>query len=138
ELRTKSGPGLFGLMEFNDFFLPHDGISLRELAAHLGAELLDDAAGDRRIRPVAPVSRAGEGQICYLLSRKGREELATCQASAILCDPAIRSLIPEHIPVLLTSTPHSAFARAGALLHPSAMRPSPVTSEVGVSPAAHV
>ena len=125
-------------MEFNDFFPPHDGISLRELAAHLGAELLDDAAGDRRIRSVAPVNRAGEGQICYLLSRKGREELATCQASAILCDPAIRSLIPEHIPVLLTSTPHSAFARAGALLHPSAMRPSPTTSEAGVSPTAYV
>ncbi len=126
-------------MDLNEFYPPHDGISLRELAAHLGAELLDEAAGNRRIRSVSPVGRAGEGQICYLLSRKGREELATCNASAILCDQAIRSIIPEHIPVLLTPTPHTAFAQAGALLHPDALRPSPVVSEAtGVHQAAFV
>lgn len=126
-------------MESNEFFPPHDGISLRELASHLGAELIDDAAGDRRIRSVAPVARAGEGQICYLLSRKGREDLAACRASAILCDPAIRAIIPDHIPVLLTATPHTAFALAGALLHPAALRPSPIGSGApGVHPAAHV
>ncbi|HEX5933298.1 MAG TPA: UDP-3-O-(3-hydroxymyristoyl)glucosamine N-acyltransferase [Pseudorhizobium sp.] len=126
-------------MESNEFFPPHDGISLRELASHLGAELIDDTAGDRRIRSVAPVARAGEGQICYLLSRKGREDLATCRASAILCDPAIRAIIPDHIPVLLTATPHTAFALAGALLHPAALRPSPIGSGApGVHPAAHV
>lgn len=132
-------------MDLNDFFPPHDGVSLRELAARLGAKLLDDAAGDRRIRSVAPVNRAGEGQICYLLSRKARHELDTCNASAILCDSAIRSVIPDHIPVLLTRTPHTAFAQAGALLHPQALRPSPVVSGAGgvhaaafVDPTAHL
>lgn len=126
-------------MDSNAFFPPHDGISLRELASHLGAELLEDTAGDRRIHSVAPVGRALEGQICYLRSRKGRSELETTRASAIICDPALRGLIPEHIPVLLTAKPETAFALAGALLHPIAMRPAPVVSgSSGVHPAAYV
>jgi UDP-3-O-[3-hydroxymyristoyl] glucosamine N-acyltransferase len=126
-------------MENNEFFPPHGGVRLRELAAHLGAELLDDSAGDRLIHSVAPVARAREGQLCYILSRKSKDELATCRASAILCDAALRSAIPEHIPVLLSKTPHTAFAQAGALLHPIAMRPAPVTSQAeGISPAAFI
>ncbi|MFB9951985.1 UDP-3-O-(3-hydroxymyristoyl)glucosamine N-acyltransferase [Rhizobium puerariae] len=126
-------------MDPNEFFPPHDGVSLRELAARLGAELLDESAGGRMVCSVAPVARAGEGQICYILSRKSRHELETCRASAIICEPALSSIIPDHIPVLLTKTPHTAFALAGAILHPVAMRPSPVTSSpAGISPAAFV
>jgi len=126
-------------MDPNEFFPPHDGVSLRELAGRLGAELLDESAGDRLIRSVAPVARAGEGQICYILSRKSRQELESCRASAILCDAAIRPIVPGHIPVLLTKTPHTAFAQAGAILHPAALRPAPVTSlSAGISPVAFV
>lgn len=126
-------------MDQNNFFPPHHGVSLRELAVHLGAELLDDTAGERMIRSVAPVARAQEGQVCYILSRKNRQELETCMASAILCDPGLANIVPSHIAVLKTKTPHSAFAMAGAFLHPIAMRPSPVTAEGdGVSPSAHV
>jgi UDP-3-O-[3-hydroxymyristoyl] glucosamine N-acyltransferase len=126
-------------MSHNEFFPPHDGIGLRELAAHLGAELLDESAGDRVIRSIAPVVRARTEQICYLLSRKARQELETCQASAIICDPGLASLVPSHIPVLATKSAHAAFAMAGALLHPQAMRPVLTTSTgEGVSPAAYV
>jgi UDP-3-O-[3-hydroxymyristoyl] glucosamine N-acyltransferase len=126
-------------MENNEFFPPHGGVSLRELAAHLGAELLDATAGERLIHSVAPVARAREGQICYILSRRNLPELETCQASAILCDPALRSIIPDRVPILLSKTPQTAFARAGALLHPIAMRPAPVTSAAdGISPAAFI
>ncbi|MDE1158769.1 MAG: UDP-3-O-(3-hydroxymyristoyl)glucosamine N-acyltransferase [Neorhizobium sp.] len=130
-------------MDHIDFFPPHDGMSLRELAAHLGAELLlpeaQPDAGDVLIRSVAPVARAKPGDICYILSRKNRAELETCQASAILCDPAVRSLIPADFPVLQTKKPATAFAIAGGLLHPKALRPAPVTSAApGISPAAYV
>ena len=126
-------------MEPNCFFPPHDGVSLSELAAHLGAELVDPAAGDRIVRTVAPVYRAGEGELCYILSRKSRAELDSCRASAIICDAGMRSIIPPHIAVILCSNPHEAFAKAGALLHPGAMRPAPVVSQdSAISPAAFV
>ena len=64
-----------------------------------------------------------------------RAELDTSEATAILCDPALASLVPAHIAVLLAKRPHTAFAIAGALLHPSAMRPEPMTSAAGPSGA---
>ncbi|MGV8937043.1 MAG: UDP-3-O-(3-hydroxymyristoyl)glucosamine N-acyltransferase [Allorhizobium sp.] len=126
-------------MEHEHFFLPHEGIGLVELAGLLGAELENPNFAENRITSVSPVSRAKAGDICYILSRKNREELQTCNASAILCDKALRSLIPDHIPVLLTTTPHAAFAVAGSLLHPSALRPLAVTSAPpGIHSAAFV
>jgi UDP-3-O-[3-hydroxymyristoyl] glucosamine N-acyltransferase len=126
-------------METNCFFPPHEGVSLHELATYLGAELADPASSDRIVRSVAPVYRAGEGDVCYILSRKNRDELATCKASAIICDSGTKSIIPAHIPVILASKPHAAFAMAGAFLHPGAMRPATLTSDQpAISPAAFV
>ncbi|TRL41514.1 UDP-3-O-(3-hydroxymyristoyl)glucosamine N-acyltransferase [Rhizobium straminoryzae] len=125
-------------MDNNDFFPPHDGVSLRELASYLGAELLDETKAERLVRSVSPVSRAGEGDVCYILSRKFRDELETCNATAILCEPALQPLIPSHIAILSTPKPHTAFARAGAFLHPKAMRVVPTVSGEGISPAAYV
>lgn len=125
-------------MEFSPFFPPHAGVTLSELASRIGAELLDPSQGDRMIRSVAPVSRGRDGDLCYLLSRRHKDELETCQASAILCDKALQSLVPPHIPVLLAPKPQTAFALAGALLHPNAMRPDPVLCESGISERAVV
>jgi UDP-3-O-[3-hydroxymyristoyl] glucosamine N-acyltransferase len=123
-------------MENNWFFPPHDGIRLSDLADQIGASLEDKSAADRLVRSVAPVYRAKEGDICYMLSRKSRDELETCQATAIVCDKALAPLIPSHIPILLTARAHTAFALAGTYLHEIAMRPSRNLSQAGISPAA--
>nr|WP_316657194.1 UDP-3-O-(3-hydroxymyristoyl)glucosamine N-acyltransferase [uncultured Gellertiella sp.] len=125
-------------MEVSTFFPPHQGVTLAELAPRIGAELCDAGHGDRVIRTVSPVHRAGDGDLCYLLSRRHKEELESCQASAILCDKALLSLIPSHIPVLLSAKPQTAFAIAGALLHPNAMRPDQVAVITAISDKAHV
>ncbi|MBB4954035.1 UDP-3-O-[3-hydroxymyristoyl] glucosamine N-acyltransferase [Agrobacterium vitis] len=127
-------------MEHEHFYPPHAGMSLKELAEKLGAELLGDGVEDRLIRSVAPVYRAKKTELCYILSRKNRSELETCDAGAILCEPALRSLIPDHIPVLLVKNPHTAFAYAGHLFHPEAQIPLPVSKSLTaeVSPAAFV
>lgn len=126
-------------MEHNHFFPPHSGVTLSSLATEIGAELLDSSNGGRIIRSVSPVSRAKEGDVCYILSRRNKEELATCQASAIICDKALSSLVPSHIPILLSKTPNTAFALAGALLFPEALRPSDAGfDEDDISPRAIV
>ena len=125
-------------MEHNWFFPPHDGIRLGDLAATLGAELADAAQANRIVRNVSPVSRAKDGDLCYILSRKFRGELETCEATAILCERSLASLVPQHIAVLISARPHTAFAVAGELLHPSAMRPEPMTSAAGIAPGAYV
>jgi len=125
-------------MEYNWFFPPHEGVRLTDLADLIGATLEDKSSADRLVRSVAPVYRAKEGDICYMLSRKSRDELETCQATAIVCDKSIASLVPSHIPVLLTAYPHTAFALAGTYLHEIAMRPSRNLSQAGISSAAIV
>jgi UDP-3-O-[3-hydroxymyristoyl] glucosamine N-acyltransferase len=115
-------------MEHNSFFLPHDGVKLSELAQYLGAELANPDSADVIIRSVAPVNRAKTGDICYILSRRNRDELVTCEASAVLCDPAIQSVVPPHLHVLLSKNPHAAFAMAGGLLYPAALQPLAVMS----------
>ncbi|ASY62802.1 UDP-3-O-[3-hydroxymyristoyl] glucosamine N-acyltransferase [Sinorhizobium sojae CCBAU 05684] len=125
-------------MEQNWFFPPHEGIRLGDLASQIGAELSDAAVAGQTVHAVAPVYRAKPGDVSYMLSRKSRDELKSCHASAIICDKTIASVVPSHIPVLLTSKPHTAFALAGALLHGEAMRPSYNTSERGIAPGAFV
>ena len=73
-------------MEHNHFFPPHTGVTLAALAAHTGAELQDESHGERIVRSVSPVARAKDGDVCYILSRRNREELTTCQATAIFCE----------------------------------------------------
>ncbi|MDS7596911.1 UDP-3-O-(3-hydroxymyristoyl)glucosamine N-acyltransferase [Agrobacterium tumefaciens] len=126
-------------MEYNGFFPPHEGMRLKDIADRLGAELSDEAAGERIVRSVAPVYRAKSDQLCYILSRKNREELLTCEAAAVICDAALAGAVPSHIPALISKTPHTLFAQVGALLHPAAMRPSMIGHvETEVSAAAHV
>ncbi|OJF93195.1 UDP-3-O-(3-hydroxymyristoyl)glucosamine N-acyltransferase [Rhizobium sp. 58] len=126
-------------MEQNWFFPPHDGICLDMLADQIGATLEDQTVADRVVRSVSPVYRAKQDDICYMLSRKNRSELETCQAAAIVCDKAIAAIVPPHIPVLLTQHAHTAFAVAGSLLYPQAMRPvQNLSGPPGISPAAFV
>ena len=126
-------------MEYHNFFPPHEGMRLQDIADRLGAELSDKAVSERLIRSVAPVNRAQPDQICYILSRKNREELETCNAGAVICDAAIRSVVPDHLPVILTHKPHTAFAEVGGWLHDRALRPTKIVeSESDISPAAFI
>jgi UDP-3-O-[3-hydroxymyristoyl] glucosamine N-acyltransferase len=124
-------------MEQNTFFLPHEGVRLAELAQFLGAELGNSAHGDVIIRSVSPIARAQAGDICYILSRRNRDEFLTCAASAVICDKALAELVPPHIPVVISSNPHAAFAMAGGYLYPAALKPVTFSSgETEIAPSA--
>ncbi|MBB3312192.1 UDP-3-O-[3-hydroxymyristoyl] glucosamine N-acyltransferase [Rhizobium sp. BK196] len=126
-------------MEQNSFFLPHEGVKLVELAQFLGAELGNSAHADVIIRSVSPIARAREGDICYILSRRNRDELLSCEASAVICDKALAELVPPHIPVVISSNPHAAFAMAGGYLYPAALKPVTFSSgETEIAPSAIV
>lgn len=117
----------------SEFFPPHPGIRLADLAASLGLTLSDQTAADRIVRGLAPIYRGVDGDICYILSRKNRAELETCKATAIICSEQVAALIPDHIAVLIGKDPALAFARAGAILHPDAMKPAAVVPGEGIS-----
>ncbi|MBO9194060.1 UDP-3-O-(3-hydroxymyristoyl)glucosamine N-acyltransferase [Rhizobium sp. 16-449-1b] len=115
-------------MEQTYFFPPHDGVKLSELAQILGAELADPKHADIVIRSVSPVNRAKAGDLCYVISKKSKDELVTCEASAVLVSSALQSIVPAHVPVLVSKNAHAAFAMAGGLLYPSALTPQRLRS----------
>lgn len=123
-------------MEIRPFFPPHHGIRLAELAEAVGAELKGEGVADRLIRAVAPVGRARIDEVCYLLNRRQADDLKTTGAGALICDAAMARLAPAHLPLLVTARPHTAFALAGALLYPQALRPESVSATSGISPQA--
>lgn len=126
-------------MSHNEFYPPHEGIALSVLAAQLGVELTDVSFGDVLVRSIAPAARAKKGDVSYISSKKNKQDLETCQASAIFCSSAFRALVPEGVAVLLTDSPQTAFAAAGALIHPTAMRPAAIVSSAdGIHPSAFV
>jgi UDP-3-O-[3-hydroxymyristoyl] glucosamine N-acyltransferase len=125
-------------MTHSEFFPPHRGMRLDELAASLNLRLLNQDMAGKRVVAVSPVYRAKDGDLCYILSRRNRSEFETSQATAVICDQALASIVPDHIAVLVSDHPHTAFAKAGALLHPDAMQPLPIGARAGVHPAAFV
>jgi UDP-3-O-[3-hydroxymyristoyl] glucosamine N-acyltransferase len=125
-------------MTHSEFFPPHGGLRLDELAAALDLRLVNEDAAGEVISAVSPVYRAKKGDICYILSRKSRAEFETCEATAVICDEALVSLVPDHINVLVSKNAHVAFAKAGAMLHPQAMQPLPTVKAAGIHPAAYV
>ena len=125
-------------MTHSEFFPPHGGMRLDELAATLNLRLINAESAGKQVTGVAPVYRAKQGDLCYILSRRSRAEFETSQATAIICDEALAAIVPAHISVLIAQNPHVAFAQAGALLHPEAMRPKMNVSGEGVHPSAFV
>ncbi|MCO6185996.1 UDP-3-O-(3-hydroxymyristoyl)glucosamine N-acyltransferase [Rhizobium sp. L1K21] len=125
-------------MDSKNFFPPHAGIRLGDLAVEIGAELSSAEAANATVHSIAPVGRAVEGQICFLRSRRNKGDLETCHASAVICAPALVSLVPEGIPTLVSSNAEAAFARAGAALHPQAMKPEVVSGQTAISDKASI
>lgn len=126
-------------MTHNAFYPPHEGIALSVLAGKIGVELTDPDQGDVLIHSIAPTARAKKGDITYIASRKNRQDLETCEASAIICTSAFSAHVPAGIAILLSDNPQKCFAEAGAFLHPAAMRPAAIASSLeGIHPSAFV
>lgn len=103
-------------------------ISLKEIAGQLGGELL--GVGDVLIRQVAPLERAGEGEIGFVAHLKYRKLLEATQAAAVVVPPALAEATT--LPRIVIGDPYLYFARLTRLLHPE-RRPA-----AGIHPSAVV
>lgn len=87
-------------------------IRLADLAQQLDAELHGD--GDIVITGVASMQSAGEGQITFIVNSRYREQLATCQASAVV-------MTADDLPfaksaALVVKNPYLTYARMAQIL----------------------
>jgi UDP-3-O-[3-hydroxymyristoyl] glucosamine N-acyltransferase len=94
-------------------------MKLGDLAAHLRCELDGDAAIE--IVRVATIEEAGPGELTFLANSKYASALSSTRAAAVIVAPEVTG---APCAVLRSPNPYLSFARAIALLHPSA-RPAP-------------
>lgn len=100
--------------------------SLGDLAERFGCEVHGDP--ECIIRRVAPLARAGEGEIAFLANPKYRSQLTETRAAAVILAPQFHEECPVNF--LVTDHPYAVYARVAQLLHPDqALTP-------GIHPAA--
>ncbi len=120
------------------FFLPARRLTVGEIAALTGAELLRMDQSTVAVDGVASSKDGGAGKLVFIDGAKNAEALAELDAAAVLCPAGLADRVPEHVAVLMTDAPAQAFSEVTRLLYPAAVRPMPLTGETGVSKAAYV
>jgi UDP-3-O-[3-hydroxymyristoyl] glucosamine N-acyltransferase len=124
-------------MATSNYFSGSAGVSIAHLAEACGAEMARAELGGGLIYRIAPLKRAGSGEITFIKSRKSLAGLDKIEAGAVFCPAALVDVLPEETAPLVVANPESAFAIAAALLYPEAMRPVRVTGgDEAISPRA--
>lgn len=90
------------------------GYRLDQIVARLGGELVGD--GDRRIRQVATLERAGADEIAFLANPKYRSQLAATRAGAVILAPPAAAGFGGTC--IVSANPYAYFARVAQLLNP--------------------
>jgi len=86
-------------------------LKLKEIARHVQGELVGD--GELVIDRVAPIDKAGPGEITFVSNPRYVPFVRTTRASAIIVSPKLRNLKRN---LIVTPNPYLAFARAVAAL----------------------
>ena len=120
------------------FFTRPGGLTAGEIAALVGAEPQAGAKLDRRIVNIAPLDRAGPGDLTFIDSEKLAGELAATWAGICLAQPRFAARIPARVTVLVAAEPYRAFVTVARALFPQALRPSSLAAGAGVDASASV
>lgn len=114
--------------------MPSSGISLADLAAHVGAVV----EGDPRVtvRRVATIEDAAPDAITFLSNVRLRDKLAATGAGAVILSPKHAALTA--LPRLLHANPYATYARVAAILHPAPRRAPGVHASAIVDATASV
>ena len=119
------------------FFKRPQGLTAQEIAALTGAVARGDL-GERRISGVAPLDRAGPGDLAFMQNQKYSGAFAATHAGLCLTTEKFAGNAPRHVAVLVTPAPYRAFVMVAQKLYPGAMRPSSLFEASGVAAGALV
>jgi UDP-3-O-[3-hydroxymyristoyl] glucosamine N-acyltransferase len=120
------------------FFRPARDLTLREVALLAGAEPPEQASLERRISNIAPLDRAGPGDLTFLDNAKYSDQLSATRAGACLMTKRFEKHAPPTLVVLRTREPYRGFVAVARALFPDALRPSSLFDAKGVAPGTFV
>lgn len=104
------------------FFDRSAPLSLREIAEAIGASIAEGSDPNYSINDVAPLDKAGAGDLGFFDNVKYRDQFMNTKAGACITAPDKADLAPKGVHLLLTPYPYKAYALAAQKLYPE---PSP-------------
>jgi UDP-3-O-[3-hydroxymyristoyl] glucosamine N-acyltransferase len=118
------------------FFPRPHGLTAGEIAALTGAEPHGAALLDRRVAHIAPLDRAGPGDLTFIDNARFVRQLESTQAGICLAGPRFADRVPPRVTVLTVRDPYRAFVTTARVLFPDALRPSSLSDASGVAAGA--
>jgi UDP-3-O-[3-hydroxymyristoyl] glucosamine N-acyltransferase len=125
-------------MAQTNFFPPVLAPSIDTIVGWTGAQPNEGADLSVVVRGVAPIDRAGPGDLAFLDNPLYAADLPKTRASAVLLLPRYAGQAPAGCVALSIGQPYRAFADVLSRLFPGAVRPGSTFAEVGISPGASV
>jgi len=110
------------------FFERSKAFSLQEIVEITGAKIHGDFDPTFILENVAPLDRAGEGDLSFLDNKKYKEQFTATKAAACFVQPDLADLAPEGVALLVTPTPYKAYALIAQAFYPN-KGPEPFVSD---------
>ena len=113
-------------------------LTIAEIASLTGAVPRDGLALSQQITNIAPIDRAGPGDLTFMDNPKFAAALATTRAGALLTTKRFEAQVPAAVNVLRVSDPYRAFVMVAREFYSDRLRPASPYESDGVMPGAHV
>lgn len=101
------------------FFTVAGPFKLDDLASIAGASLATPADGERVISDVAPLDRAGPGDLTFLDNRRYLNAFSVSRAGACVTAAAHAERAPPGMALLISEAPYMAFAKIARAFYPA-------------------
>ena len=125
-------------MTKTNFFAPVLTPSIGSIVDWTGAKPNDGADLTLVIRGIAPIDRAGRGDLTFLDNPRYVADLSKTRASAVLLQPRHSAQAPSGCVALSVGQPYRAFTEVLLRLFPAASKPASTFGEIGISARASV
>jgi UDP-3-O-[3-hydroxymyristoyl] glucosamine N-acyltransferase len=113
-------------------------LTIAEIVALTGAVPRDGTALSHRITNIAPIDRAGPGDLTFVDTPKFADALATTRAGAVLTGERFETQAPAAVNLLSAREPYRAFVMVAREFYRDRLRPASPYEADGVMPGAHL
>ncbi|MES2752465.1 MAG: UDP-3-O-(3-hydroxymyristoyl)glucosamine N-acyltransferase [Pseudomonadota bacterium] len=120
------------------FFRPPPPVTLADLAALTGAQLVDPSSAERIVTGAASLDRAGPIHLTFCENRKYAAQLEQTHAGACFVNERLEASVPAHVAALRVAEPYRAFVAAMRKLYPDTLRPTSWFDNTGIAAGAVV
>ncbi len=116
-------------MPDHNFFNCSGPKTLGELAQITQSELGPGADADMELSDVAPLDKAGVGDLSFLDNIKYKKDFLETKAGAVIVKPDFQEDAPKGVALLVSYTPYKSYALAAQAFYPDS-RPKPFRSDM--------